>query len=135
MKCIFIGHRDCINIENKVYQQINKLIEQGIMDFYSGGMGNFDILCEKTVKLLGGKIVYIPYNINIVKERDKFWYDDIICPFGNKEYSKSDISERNKWLVDNADLCLCYVYKNGGAMKTLNYAIKRNKRIINLYNT
>ncbi|MFR8404265.1 MAG: hypothetical protein ACLVC7_05280, partial [Monoglobus pectinilyticus] len=58
-----IGHRDIFGIENKIYTEIEKLIKMGITDFYSGGMGNFDKMCEVAVKDLGGKIIFVPYNI------------------------------------------------------------------------
>ena len=101
-------------------------------------MGNFDKMCEYAAKEMGGKITFLPYNINPynikqIKEKDRLFYDEIICPFGNKEYSRFDIPNRNKRLVDNSDICLCYVHKDGGAKHTLDYAIKRNKQIINLY--
>ena len=128
-----IGHRDIFGIENKIYTEIEKLIKMGITDFYSGGMGNFDKMCEVAVKDLGGKIIFVPYNIKQIKKKDKLWYDAIICPFGAKAYYKFDIPNRNKWIVNNCDICLCYVYKVGGAKRTLDYAIKQNKKIINVY--
>lgn len=74
-------------------------------------------------------MIYFAY---IYKQR-YLWYDNVICPFGNKKYSKYDIPNRNKRMVDECDIYLCYVYKDGGAMHTLNYAIKKGKQIINLY--
>lgn len=132
-KCAFIGHRDCPEIEKEICEEIRKLICFGVTEFFSGGMGRFDKMCEVAVKELGGKIIYVPYNIKQIKEKDKVWYDNIICPFGYKPYSKFDIPNRNKWLVQNCDVFLCYVYKDGGAKHTLNYAIKKNKQIFNLY--
>jgi len=132
-KCCFIGHRDIIGIEMQVYTEIKLLMQSGITQFYSGGMGNFDKMCKKSVKELGGKIVFVPYNLKQVKEKDRTWYNKIVCPFGTKAYSKFDIPNRNKWLVENCDIFLCYVYKEGGAKHTLDYAIKKNREIINLY--
>ena len=129
MKCCFIGHRDSKDIEEEVYEEVNKLINWGVDVFYSGGMGNFDKMCEKIVKELGGKIVFVPYNVSRIKESDKLWYDEIICPFGCKKYSDYDIPLRNRWLVDNCEICLCNVYKSGGAERTYNYAIKKRKHI------
>ena len=132
MNCCFIGHRDCVGIEKEIYMQIEKLMRHKDILFYSGGMGNFDKLCEKAVKDLGGKIVFVPYNIKQIKEKDKRWYDHIVCPFGDKPYSKFDIPKRNQWLVDQCNICLCYVYKEGGAQKTLEYALSKKKQIIYL---
>lgn len=132
MRCSFIGHRDSIGIEDEIYDNIKKLMKIGITDFYSGGMGNFDKMCERTVKKLGGKIIFVPYNKNIIKDEDILWYNHIICPFGDKFYSKFDIPNRNKWIVEYCDIFLCYVYKNGGAKHTFDYAVKKNKRLINI---
>lgn len=132
MNCCFIGHRDAKGIENIIERNINLLLKSGITDFYSGGSGNFDTLCEKAVKNLGGKINFVPYNISQIHSSSNIIFDKIILPFGNKPYSKYDIPNRNKWLVDHCDVMLCYVYKNGGAKKTLDYAEKSNKKILNI---
>ena len=128
MKCCFIGHRDGSGMEQIIKNYIEKLIKIGVTDFYSGGMGNFDKECEKQAKKAGGKIVFVPYNKSRIKFSDEFWYDEIICPSGDKEYSKFDIPNRNKWLVDSTDICLCYVYKDGVAKRTFDYAVKKNKK-------
>lgn len=132
-KCGFIGHRDACDIENKIFEEIKAIIETNDKCvFYSGGMGNFDKMCEIAVKKLNGKIVYIPYNIKQIKSNDKIWYDGIVCPFENKPYSKYDIPNRNKWLVDNCDILLCFVHKKGGAKNTFDYAISKHKHMINI---
>lgn len=133
MKCTLIGHRDYNGSASDILEVINNLIKEGVTEFLSGGMGNFDKSCEKIVKLLGGTLIFVPYNSKQIKPNDKIWYNSIICPFGNKSYSKFDISKRNRYLVDNCDICLCWVYKSGGTKHTLDYAIKNNKTIINLY--
>ena len=132
LKCGFIGHRDSCNIEEKIFIEIEKLIENENIEFYSGGMGNFDKMCERIVKGLNKKLIFVPYNMKQIKIKDELWYDEIICPFGEKEYSKYDIPNRNKWIVDNCNILLCYVHKEGGAKNTLNYAILKNKKVINI---
>ena len=132
MKCSFIGHRDSIGLEAVIYPEIKKMMKAGITEFYSGGMGNFDKMCEKAVKELGGTLVFVPYNMKQVKLRDGQWYDAVFCPFGSKEYEKFDIPNRNKWLVEQCDIFLCNVKRPGGAMHTFNYAVKMKKTVINL---
>lgn len=132
-KCGFIGHRNIFGIEERIYVEIKKILNMGTYEFYSGGMGNFDKMCEMAVKKLGGRIVFVPYNMNQIKEKDRLWYDHIVCPLGNKPYSKFDIPNRNNWLVRHCDLFLCYVHKDGGARRTFDYAVEQNKQIINLY--
>lgn len=36
-------------------------------------------------------------------------------------------------MVDSCDVCLCYVHRDGGAKRTFDYAVKKNKNVINLY--
>ena len=96
MICSFIGHRDSVNVEERVYEEIKKLISEGVTEFYSGGMGNFDKICGKIVKKIRGKITFIPYNDKQVKIWDKLFYEDIISPLKNKIYEKSDIPKRNE---------------------------------------
>ena len=40
---------------------------------------------------------------------------------------------RNREMVDRADLVICYIeYNEGGAYKTMKYALERDKAVINL---
>lgn len=133
MKCCFVGHRDIVGIKDLIYSEIKRLIKFGVNEFYSGGMGNFDRMCEMVTRDLGGKLIFVPYNIKQIKEKDKLWYDDIICPNIHKSYSKYDIPNRNKWMVNNCDIILCCVYKEGGAKNTFDYAVGKNKLIVNIY--
>ncbi len=133
MNCCFIGHRNAVGIEEKILKSVLNLYRLGVVNFYSGGMGNFDKMCEKAVKKIGAKLIFVPYNCKQIKNTDLLWYDEIIC-FSDKNYSIQDIPNRNKWLVAQCEVCLCYVFRNGGAKTTLDYAIKSNKQIINLAN-
>lgn len=55
-KCGFIGHRDCLGLDKEIHEEIKKIINLGVTEFFSGGMGNFDKMCEAEAKRLGGKI-------------------------------------------------------------------------------
>ena len=61
-------------------------------------------------------------------------YDDIIIPpeiIGI--HYKAAIKARNRWMVDNSDLIICYIIRNyGGAADAVKYARHKEKRIINL---
>ena len=60
-------------------------------------------------------------------------YDSTVYPPLEKVPPKYAISERNKWMVSEADLIIAYVkYARGGAYNGLQYARRRGKRIINL---
>ena len=64
----------------------------------------------------------------------KNYYDEITIPdvcYG--KHFKAAITERNRWMVEQADLFICYVEREeGGAYTALKYAKKLEKEVINL---
>ena len=66
-------------------------------------------------------------------ELAKYYYDDLIFPPIENVPRKFAILKRNEWMVDSADLVIAFVkYSWGGAAKTLGYAKRKKKQIINL---
>lgn len=130
-KCTFIGHSDATDLEEKIEKAIKSIMVFDIEEFVSGGMGNFDKMCERVVKKLGYKLVYVPYNASQIKEEDKKFYDEII-PYNCGEYKNSDIPMRNKMLVDTCDFAISYVHRNGGAKNTYDYAIREGIYVDNI---
>lgn len=114
--------------------------------FYSGGMGGFDKLCESAVRQAKAghkefeiELVYVsPYMSNSFNtQRDYYecYYDDIIIPMELAEaHYKGAITKRNRWLVDNADYLIAYIYRDhGGAYATVRYAERKKAcRIIHM---
>lgn len=135
----FIGHKDCYGVKSEeVRDEIIKLIESGITDFLSGGMGTFDWMCARIVYELKqtyphiSNYLVIPYlSFNVLEKK---YFDLIIYPEGfEKFHFKAAIPARNKYLVDNSAYALCYVTHGwGGAAKTLEKAVKKGLTIINL---
>ena len=142
--CCFCGHRDCdSSLREKIKEAITDLIEnQGITTFYSGGMGNFDKLCESVVRELKQKhkdirlcliMPYMTKRLNTDKEYYAEMYDEIIIPDLGDVHYKRAITERNKWMVDRSDVVLCYVIRNnGGAYKMREYGARMKKPIVML---
>jgi len=61
-------------------------------------------------------------------------YDFVEYPGIEKTPPRYAILKRNYKAVDNSDVIIAYVFKTwGGAYKTLEYAYRKNKQIINLY--
>ena len=135
----FIGHKECYGVKSEdVRAEIIKLIEAGVTDFMSGGMGNFDWMCARIVYDL--KKIYpqinnylvIPYlTFSVLEEK---YFDSIVYPEGFEKYHfKSAIPARNKYLVDNSVYALCYITHSwGGAAQTYDRAVKKGLTIINL---
>lgn len=137
--CLFCGHRIVTTekLEEKIYVNLYNLIENyGYNAFYSGGMGEFDIMCEQAIRKL--KIVYpdirlyrIVYRYKTDMESIKKLVDEIIIPDLGDAYYKKIIDLRNRWMVDMSQCVLCYINKNyGGAYKTMKYAETLGKDII-----
>ena len=136
---VFIGHNNCFGLTNEQLENaIIDCIGKGVTEFLSGGQGGFDKMCALTVFSLKKRypeiknILVIPYlTFNVFK---KEIYDEIRFPEGfEKYYYKFAIPERNKYMVKESDVAICYVYNIcGNAMRTYEFAQKKGIEIINL---
>ena len=141
----FCGHSNCL-FKDDIKEQLkniflSKIIKNPTCKFYLGGYGNFDRLCLRTLKELKNgfpeiDLIFItPYlDKNYSKlEFAKYHCDDVIFPPLESVPRKFAILKRNEWMVGEADLVIAYVmYSWGGAAKTLEYAKRKKKTIINL---
>ena len=141
----FCGHSDFLfsDEEKEKLKQIliNEITKNPTCKFYLGGYGDFDRLCLRTLKDLKNdfpdiELIFItPYlDKNYSKlEFAKNHYDDVIFPPLESVPRKFAILKRNEWMVEEADLVIAHVmYSWGGAVKTLEYAKRKKKTIINL---
>ena len=145
MTITFCGHSNCLfsdEEKEKLKQLLIKEIRKNpTCKFYLGGYGDFDSLCLRTLRELKKEfksieLIFItPYiDKNYSKlEFAKYHYDDVIFPPLENVPRKFAILKRNEWMVEEADLVIAYVmYSWGGAAKTLEYAKRKKKTIINL---
>lgn len=119
IRVTFAGHRNVFNsyaVREQVDAAIASILTKDTeFNFYSGGMGEFDKLCESAVRSakvahteLTIKLVYVsPYmsnSFNTQRDYYEYHYDDILIPMelAGVHY-KGAITKRNRWLVDNAD--------------------------------
>lgn len=79
----FIGHKECYGASSEqVREEIIKLIENGVTDFFSGGMGSFDWMCARIVFELKKNYprihnyLVIPYLTFTILE-EKYWCNGI----------------------------------------------------------
>lgn len=136
---LFIGNRDCYQVkESEIERAIIKAIDAGIELFLNGGQGHFDKAAAVIVHRLKKNypqiksVLVMPYrDFKVFNDR---LFDEIIYPFEAHTFSyytyKSGIPERNRWLVDHSSVAVCYVYRSGGAAKTLDYAKRKQLHII-----
>ena len=145
----FIGHsfvpsQDTVKLFVK--EQIeNSISGVGDVTFYLGGYGDFDGICACVCRELKSKkqnyieLVYVTPYITLsaqkkIKEMQSFGlYDSSIYPPIERTPPKFAISKRNEWMINNSDLIIAYVNREyGGAYKSLRYAKRKNKKIINI---
>ncbi len=77
---------------------------------------------------------YMSNRLNTDKEYYEYYYDEIIITedLCGVHY-KAAIQKRNRWMVDNADCLIAYLFRDyGGAYETVKYAKKQGKPVINL---
>jgi len=140
----FCGHSDFLfsDEEKEKLKQIliKEITKNPTCKFYLGGYGDFDGFCLRTLIDLKAdfpeiELIITPYlDKNYSKlEFAKYHYDDVIFPPLESVPRKFAILKRNEWMVEEADLVIAYVmYSWGGAAKTLEYAKRKKKTIINL---
>lgn len=147
----FFGHRyvECgLEIENRLDKLLHDLITQRkYVDFLIGRNGEFDLLASATIKRAIRSYGYgnthftlvLPYMKAEYRDNEKSYleyYDEVeICSESAEAHPKSAIQVRNKNIVDRSNLVVCCIqHKNGGAYKTIQYAKKQGKKIVNLAN-
>ena len=145
----FFGHRYIergMEIENRLDELLHDLITQKeYVDFLIGRDGEFDIIASAAIKRAINKYAYgnthftlvLPYMKAEYRDNEKEfldYYDEVdVCYESSIAHLKGAIQIRNRSMVDRSDLVVCYVQHNsGGAYRTLQYAEKQGKRIINI---
>ena len=150
MAC-FTGHRKvpaeyagtlAVKLRNTLVEQIN----MGYRYFGAGGALGFDTLAAQTVLELKAeypdvKLILILPCLSQTRGwsvRDIEIYEDIKrkadkVVYTSQKYTRGCMHKRNRHLVDNSSLCICYLTENaGGTAYTVDYARKNQLTVINL---
>jgi len=143
----FTGHRRSvkeldINLLDRV---ILNLIKNGAKNFYCGMAIGFDLAAAESVlnfkKNYGVSLfacIPCPCQSDDYSESNKRRYARILEECDGEiilapEYFKGCMHARDRFLVDNADVLVCYLRKKkGGTYYTVNYAAKKGIKIIEL---
>lgn len=149
--CCFTGHRNLPvacqkELAEKLEETIVRLIQDGIQFFEAGGALGFDTLAAQAVLRVKEKHPAIKLSLIFpcltqtrgwtetdVKEyeRIKGLADEVI--YTSQKYIRGCMFKRNRYLVDNSSICVCYLTENtGGTAYTVRYAKKQRLKIINL---
>ena len=147
----FTGHRKIPSeqyedIAERLKKEIIKSIEEGYCFFCAGGALGFDTLAAQTVLQLKNQYpqiclyLILPYHKQTRgwKEEDVREYERIKS-LADKVFTVSDeyyrgcMQKRNRDLVDNSSLCICFKTEDtGGTAYTIQYASKKGLKIINI---
>ncbi len=147
--CAVFGHRTIqtsIDLENKLFQTLEDVINKGCAIFYFGGFGMFDELCHKIVSKLKITHTHIkrifclsdPRHLKISK-RPKWLksedYEDFVYLDLEFDWWYQRIYYRNCAIIDKSDIVIFFAEEreSSGAYKALKYAKQKKKAIINLF--
>lgn len=143
MVCCFFGHNSTpVKVESILRAEIIKLVNSNRnIQFYVGNSGNFDSIVYNTLRKLKQQYPHICYSVVLAympKKTDGFnsdkTYENTIYPDGLESVPKRfAISVRNKWMIERADMVICYkTHNGGGAAQFISMAEKKGKTIVNL---
>ena len=143
----FIGHRMILrnyDLEDRIEDIVKDLLRtKEYVELYLGRNGDFDISAASAIKRAQKALGHENSSLILVQPQPmkddchySEFYDELLYPIPGTVHPKRRITERNKWLVDNTDLVICYVEKGrtGGALSTLKYGEKQGIDIIFLAN-
>lgn len=141
LSCTFAGHREIRHpgVSEAVEDALARLLSlDDEFCFYSGGMGEFDNLCEAAVRSARQRhpqkhirlLLVKPYMLESLNKKAaglRAAFDEIVIPMELADcHRKAAIAARNRWMIDRCQYLLAYVTRpDGGAAAALRYAEKR----------
>ena len=142
MTIVFCGHSNYIQSEQDETSILNILefeVGESPCEIFLGGYGNFDNFaysCAKKFKQTHANtklILITPYLENSKTDWNKATFDSIIYPGLENVPPRYAISRRNKWMIAQADIVICYVsHPYGGAYAMYLDAKRKGKKVYNL---
>ena len=150
--CCFFGHRT-INETEELKERLTEIIEKLIVDekvdtFLFGSKSRFNSLCLELVTEIKEKYPHIKriyvraeypdineqYTNYLLESYEETYYPEHIIGSGRAAYV-----ERNYEMIDNSHYCIVYydepnfpTTRKSGTKTALDYAIKKEKQVINI---
>ncbi len=147
----FTGHRDIPMLKKgaitkRLRKTLIDLIKNGYCFFGAGGALGFDTIAAQTVLDLKKDYPHIKLILVLPclsqtrswNDSDKRMYDYIKevadkYVYTSETYFNGCMQKRNRHLVDNSSICVCYLTEEkGGTAYTVKYANSKNLKIINI---
>ena len=148
MRCAFTGHRNLksLNFDRSLLDRVVlNLIKNGTTEFLCGMAYGFDLVAAETVLMYKRDYDVKLYaclpcadQAQTFSSHNKLKYENILSGCDEvitlaPAYYKGCMHERDRFMVDNSDVLVCFLRKNsGGTFYTVNYAKKTGKKIIEL---
>ncbi len=144
--CVFFGHRNAFLDQaqkERLKKAITDLIQnKGVDTFWVTGYGQFDNTAAQTVRKLKADFPHIQLELALaylITDKEemaylKTLYDSFFYPEGMEfALPRYAIEKLNRWLVQNADFIVCYVFqKFDGAFRAVHYAKNQGKQVFSL---
>lgn len=133
-------------VKKRLEKVIEESIQTGYLYFGTGGALGFDTLAANTVIKLRAEypdiklILVLPCKTQTRgwKQSDIEEYERIIkaadkVVYTSENYFSGCMHKRNRHLVNNSSLCICYLTEDiGGTFYTVNYAKQNGLSIVNI---
>ncbi len=142
------GHRYVENpkvVEERLEKHLRRILkEDPSADFIIGRNGEFDWLAAATIRRVrksmgvdGKLMLLLPYHtVEYAQNQEAYetYYDVIgVCCKSERVHPKSAFGVRNRAMVDESNLVICYVERpRGGAYAAMKYALHKGITVINL---
>ena len=149
--CCFTGHRDIPfskidEVSANLERAVEKAVKAGYCYFGAGGALGFDTIAAETILKMKDRYSHIRLILVLpCKEQTRGWstsakekYAQILqradkTVYVSEHYTRSCMHQRNRHLVDNSSLCICYLERaSGGTAYTVEYARKKGLTIENI---
>lgn len=142
------GNKDYIDFENRLFEQVLELANEGCRTFYCGMAMGFDLIAAEAVLLVKKAF---PEHLKLISvlpfEGQDYTFspewkarfknvlsqaDDIICL--SDKYFSGCYQKRNIYMVDNSDYVITWFDgKKGGTENTIRYALKKGRQVFNIH--
>lgn len=151
LTCCFTGRRKLPKekIEQiiiRLDQEVEHLINLGVIDFISGGALGFDQIAASLIiaKKEMGRKIRLTFALPC-KNQDEFWtdeqkqlYHNILAEadeiiYVSEEYTNGCMKKRNRYMVDHSAYCICAcLHSFSGTDQTIKYARRQGLKVLSL---
>ena len=162
-RCCFVGHRkieQTAELEERLYNEVEKMIDSGVDTFYFGSKSEFDRFCHRVVTSLREKYphikrIYVRAEYSDINEDYTGYllenYEDTYYPDKVRNSGRAAYVERNQHMINLCSHCIFYYIEDylpprrrnsrrdisdyqpkSGTKIAFDYAVQKKKNVINV---